>query len=130
MAASETPVTIFVKGLRNNTLSFEMSHDEFLAMKVADFKLRIRDKERIPLEQQRLVYAGKELHDKALVTEYNIQNESTLFLVARLLGGSFINEGGRVLVPSIMISLVMNEFAKATVGLLKSSMSITPPAPN
>ena len=54
---------------------------------VLSLKQKIRERATVSPEEQRLVYAGKQLKDERTLGDYNIQNHSTIYLVIRLGGG-------------------------------------------
>lgn len=53
---------------------------------ISDLKNLIQDKDGIPPDQQRLIYAGKILEDMRMISDYDIHNNSTVHLVLRLRG--------------------------------------------
>ncbi|KAA6401788.1 MAG: putative ring and ubiquitin domain containing protein [Streblomastix strix] len=76
-------IQIFIKTLQSRTLQMFVKQDDT----ILSVKSMVQEELFVPIDQQRLVYAGRELDDDKYLQDYNIQNEATIHLIARLSAG-------------------------------------------
>ena len=73
-------MNICIKAPSGKTFVVEVAN--LLVDTVKDIKAKIQDKVKIPQDQQRLIFAGKEMENERTLSEYNVQQGSTLYLMS------------------------------------------------
>jgi hypothetical protein len=60
---------------------------------IEELKNKIMEKEGVPVDQQRLIFGGKQLDSTKTLADYDVQEDSTLHMVLRLRGGYKFTDG-------------------------------------
>jgi hypothetical protein len=80
---SNDSFTVYVKSLTGRSIDIQITHQ----MSIEEMKMIIQEKDGIPIDQQRFIFAGKQLDDTTIAGMYNITKDANISLVLRLRGG-------------------------------------------
>lgn len=123
--APSATIQVFVIDLKGKTITLTLAKDA----SVLTLKELVAQKTGIAVEQQRLIYAGKQLESQHSIQEYNIQKESNIHLTLRLRGG--VGERENVqdfiqaeIVHGNVVSLASRD-SLATVNIIRKKQTLT-----
>jgi ubiquitin-large subunit ribosomal protein L40e len=77
------PTQVFVKTLTGQSIAIDYRAD----LTIAELKNEVSSREGVPVQQQRLIFQGKQLENDSTLEDYNIQPPNTIHLVLHVKGG-------------------------------------------
>ncbi|XP_062874061.1 uncharacterized protein LOC134335461 [Trichomycterus rosablanca] len=83
ISATSMPFQVFVRNLQGLTKTYEVTDDET----VDQLMKKIRNKEGVPVDEQRLIINGQQLESGLRLRDYNITPLGTITMLHRLRGG-------------------------------------------
>ncbi|XP_017307182.1 uncharacterized protein LOC108255606 [Ictalurus punctatus] len=83
VSMTPVPFQVFVKNEKGQIKTYDVTDDET----VDQLMTKVRQKEGVPVDQQRLIYNGQQLECGRKLQDYNIVSESTIYMTLRLRGG-------------------------------------------